>query len=148
LTRVQKKEEIVNKQNQALFSILALCILAGAIILTMALISPSGPLPALAAQDVGANVKPLAPDVWSELLVAAGLKEILVKIYTINMQDEAKGIFQRYGLGGSLAIMVRMLFLCARSPAYRKFAQGMRQGGVIPENLEEYFGYGLFVEQK
>jgi hypothetical protein len=39
----------VIKQNQTLFPILALCILAGAIILTMALISPSGPLVALDA---------------------------------------------------------------------------------------------------
>jgi hypothetical protein len=49
LTRVKKKEEIVNKQNQALFSILALCILVGAIILTMALISAPAPLVSLDA---------------------------------------------------------------------------------------------------
>jgi len=28
---------------------------------------------------------------------------------------------------------------------YRKFNQEVRQGGIAPENLEEYFSYGLFV---
>jgi len=81
-------------------------------------------------------------------LVVAGLREIVSKTYAINTQDEAKGILRRYGLGGSLAIMARMLFLYTRSPAYRKFTKEVRQGGVIPENLEEYFGYGLFVGRK
>jgi hypothetical protein len=31
---------------------------------------------------------------------------------------------------------------------YRKFTKEVRQGGIVPENLEEYFGYGLFVGQK
>jgi hypothetical protein len=44
-----------------------------------------------------------------------------------------------------LGVMGRMLLLYARSPAYRKFVKGVRQAGIIPENLEEYFGYGLFV---
>jgi len=45
-------------------------------------------------------------------------------------------------------VLWRMLLLYARSPAYRRFVKGVREGGVIPENLEEYFGYGLFVGRK
>jgi arsenite methyltransferase len=111
-------------------------------------VPPPPEVVAWAAQDVGASVKPLTPEAWTELLVVAGLREIVSKTYAINTQDEAKGILRRYGLGGSLAITARMLFLYTRSPAYRKFTKEVRQGGVIPENLEEYFGYGLFVGRK
>jgi ubiquinone/menaquinone biosynthesis C-methylase UbiE len=103
---------------------------------------------AWAAQDVGANVQPLTSEAWAALLEGAGLREITVKPYEINTQDEARGILRRYGLGGMLRVMWRMLLLYARSPAYRRFVKGVREGGVTPENLEEYFGYGLFVGQK
>ncbi len=51
-------------------------------------------------------------------------------------------------VGGMLRVLWRMLLLYARSPAYRKFVKGVREGGVTPENLEEYFGYGFFVGRK
>jgi hypothetical protein len=47
-----------------------------------------------------------------------------------------------------LRVTGRMLLLYARSPAYRKFVKEVRQGGITPPNLEEYFGYGLFVGRK
>jgi SAM-dependent methyltransferase len=103
---------------------------------------------AWAAQDLGANVKPLTPDEWAGLLGAAGLKEITAKTYAIDIQDESKGILRRYGWGGMLGVMGRMLLLYARSPAYRKFVKEIRQGGITPAHLDEYFGYGLFVGMK
>jgi ubiquinone/menaquinone biosynthesis C-methylase UbiE len=109
---------------------------------------PPSEVVAWAAQDVGASVKPLTPETWTDLLVTAGLKNITAKTYAINTQTEAKGILQRYGLGESLKIMSRMLKLYLMSPAYRKFTRSVRQDGVIPHNLAEYFGYGLFVGQK
>jgi arsenite methyltransferase len=103
---------------------------------------------AWAAQDVGASVKPLTPQAWTGLLEAAGLKAMVVKTYAVNTQDEAKGILRRYGLGGMLGVMGRMLLLYTRSPDYRKFVKGVRATGVIPAHLDEYFGYGLFVGRK
>ena len=100
------------------------------------------------AQDVGASVKPQTPDAWIGMLAAAGLEGIRTRIYTINTKDEAKGILRRYGLGGMLRVTGRMLRLYAKSPAYRQFVKAIRQEGVVPDNLEEYFGYGLFVGQK
>jgi len=47
-----------------------------------------------------------------------------------------------------LRVWWRMLLLYARSPAYRSFVKGVRQSGVIAENLQQYFGCGLFVGQK
>jgi ubiquinone/menaquinone biosynthesis C-methylase UbiE len=103
---------------------------------------------AWASQDVGANVKPLTSDGWVELLEGAGLREIVVRIYEINTQNEARGILRRYGCGGMLRVLCRMLSLYARSPAYRRFVKGAREGGVTPENLDEYFGYGVYVGRK
>jgi len=111
-------------------------------------VPPPPDVVAWAQQDVGASVTPLTPDAWTGLLEAAGLKEIIAKIYAIKTQDEEKGILRRYGFGGMLGVMGRMLLLYARSPAYREFVKGVRQTGVIPENLGEYFGYGLFIGQK
>ena len=40
------------------------------------------------------------------------------------------------------------LLLYAKSPSYRDFVKKIRQGGVIPDHLNEYFGYGLFIGWK
>mgnify|MGYP001035270086 CR=1 FL=1 len=101
-----------------------------------------------AAQDVGASVKPLTPDEWTGLLHTAGLQEITTQIHAIDIQDEAKGILQRYGWGGMLRVMGRALLLYAKSSSYRDFVKRVRQGGIVPDNLKEYFGYGLFVGRK
>lgn len=103
---------------------------------------------AWAAQDVGASVKPLTTEGWTGLLEAAGLKGITVKTYPVNTAEEAKGLVQRYGFLGMLGITGRMFLLYTKSSAYRSFVTRVRKTGVIPENLAEYFGYGLFVGQK
>ena len=103
---------------------------------------------AWAAQDVGASVKPLTPDEWVGLLDAAGLKDITTQVHAVDIQDEAKGILQRYGWGGMLRVMGRTLLLYVKSPSYRDFVKRVRQGGIVPDNLKEYFGYGLFVGRK
>jgi SAM-dependent methyltransferase len=38
--------------------------------------------------------------------------------------------------------------LYARNPAYRAFLREVRQGGVVSKDLNEYFGYGLYVGRK
>ena len=82
------------------------------------------------------------------LLEGAGLREIVARTYAINVRTEAKEIFRRYGFVGMLGIWGRMLSLYARSPAYRRFVKGVREGGVAPDNLDEYFGYGVYVGRK
>lgn len=111
-------------------------------------VPPPPEVVAWVSQDVGANVQPLTADAWARLLEGAGLMDIIVRSSGINTREEARGILRRYGLGEALRIMGRMLSLYARSPAYRRFVKGIREGGVTPANLEEYFGYGLFVGRK
>jgi arsenite methyltransferase len=111
-------------------------------------VPPPPEVVAWAGQDLGASVKPLTSEEWVGLLEGAGLKDIEVRTYEIDAQDEAKGIVRRYGLGGMLAVFGRMLALYMRNPAYRRFVKGVREQGVTPSNLEEYFGYGLYIGRK
>jgi hypothetical protein len=41
-----------------------------------------------------------------------------------------------------------MLGLYLRNPAYRRFLKSLRQQGLTPENIDEYFGYGIYVGRK
>lgn len=111
-------------------------------------VPPPPEVVAWASQDLGANVKALTSDGWAGLLEGAGLKEIVVRIYEINTQNEARGILQRYGCRGMMGVLCRTLSLYARSPAYRRFVKEVREGGVTPENLDEYLGYGLYIGRK
>jgi hypothetical protein len=43
---------------------------------------------------------------------------------------------------------LRALAMYFRNPAYRRFVKGVRRDGVVPENLAEYFGYGMYVGRK
>lgn len=103
---------------------------------------------AWASQDLGANVKPLTSIEWVKLLETAGLRETVVKTYEINLQDESKGILRRYGCGGLLGVLWRMLSLYFRNAAYRKFVKEIQKDGITPKNIDEYFGYGLYVGLK
>ena len=111
-------------------------------------VPPPPEVVAWASQDLGASVKPLTSDGWAGLLEGAGLREIVVRTFAVNVQNEAKEIFRRYGCIGMLGIWGRLLSLYAKSPAYRRFVKEVRGGGVTPENLDEYVGYGLYVGRK
>ncbi len=115
---------------------------------TWLIVPPPPELIAWASQDLGANIGPLTSGEWTELLQAAGLEEIVCKIWPINLRNEGKGMMRRYGWGGMLGIIFRMLSLYATSPAYREFVKKVRENEITPTNLEEYFGYGLYVGRK
>ena len=99
-------------------------------------------------QDLGGNVEPLAAAEWVALLEAAGLTEIVHRTYDVSVQREARRILRRYGLMGMLRIYWRTLGLYRRNPAYRGFVKQIRQGGLVPKNITEYFGYGIYVGRK
>ena len=103
---------------------------------------------AWASQEVGASVNPLTQEEWAELLLNAGFKDLVVEIQEIDVQEEARGILARYGLGGMLRVLGRTFKLYLRNPVYRSFVKGVQQGGITPENLTEYFGYGIYVGRK
>jgi arsenite methyltransferase len=109
---------------------------------------PPPELVAWVSQDLGANAEALTSDDWAGLLEGAGLREIVVRTYQINTRNEAREILRRYGCRGMLGVLRRILSLYARSPAYRSFVKEVREGGVTPENLDEYFGYGIYAGRK
>jgi len=111
-------------------------------------VPPPPDVVAWASQEIAASVEPCTQEEWGGFLRAAGLEGILVKVYEVDVSDETQGILKRYGLGGMLRILSRTVSLYARNPAYRGFVKRVRQGGITPENLEEYFGYGLYVGRK
>jgi SAM-dependent methyltransferase len=103
---------------------------------------------AWASQEVGATVNPLAADEWKQLLVTAGLIDIFVQTSPIDTKTEAKAIVQRYGLGGMLSSALKGLRLYRRNPNYRQFVKRIKEEGIQPDNLEEYFGYGIYSGRK
>jgi ubiquinone/menaquinone biosynthesis C-methylase UbiE len=109
---------------------------------------PPPEMVAWASQDLGANVKPLTSNEWVGMMEAAGLRDIVVKIVEIDVKDESRGILQRYGCAGMLGVLVRMVLLYLRNPAYRKFVKEIQKDGITPKDLDQYFGYGLYVGRK
>jgi arsenite methyltransferase len=101
-----------------------------------------------ASQDVGASVQPLTADEWVGLLENAGLQDITMRIHPVDAKKETRLLLRRYGYGGMIESALRGLVMYARNPAYRRFVKGVREGGVMPENLAEYFGYGMYVGRK
>jgi SAM-dependent methyltransferase len=101
-----------------------------------------------ASQDLGANVKPLTSDGWVGLLESAGLRLVIARTHEVQVKEEAKALVGRYGYGGMLRSLWRVLVMYARNPAYRRFVKGVRKAGVVPTNLVEYMGYGIYVGRK
>jgi ubiquinone/menaquinone biosynthesis C-methylase UbiE len=100
------------------------------------------------SQDLGAHVKPLTSDDWIALLEGAGLTVETVKIRQIRVQDEAKGIIRRYGYRGMIRSAYRALIMYLKNPSYRKFVKEVKNRGIVPDNLEKFFGYGVYIARK
>ncbi len=101
-----------------------------------------------ASQEVGATVNPLTGAEWMDLLKAAGLRDPVSEIMDIDVSEEAKGILARYGFSNMVRILGRTFKLFLRNPAYRQFVKGVRQEGITPDMLTDYFGYGIYVGRK
>jgi arsenite methyltransferase len=103
---------------------------------------------AWAAQDLGANVAPLLPEEWTLLMKEAGLVDIFQRTNTISIREESRGLLERYGWGEFLRSLWRALGLYLTNQNYREFLQSIRQEGITPPDLENYFGFGIYVGKK
>lgn len=103
---------------------------------------------AWASQDLGANVTPLQPWEWVELMERVGLVDIFQRTSTISTREESRGILERYGWGGFLGSLFRAFGLYLRDPSYREFLRSISEEGLTPPNLDEYFGYGIYIGKK
>jgi hypothetical protein len=100
------------------------------------------------SQDLGATVMPLTDEEWRGLMETAGAQDIFVRTSPVDVKDETRGILKRYGCGGLLRILSRTFGLYLKNPAYRAFVKKTQEGGVVPEGLTDYFGYGMYVGRK
>jgi SAM-dependent methyltransferase len=103
---------------------------------------------AWASQDLGANVSPLLPLEWVKLMEDAGLVDIFHRTSTISTREESRGILDRYGWGGFLSSLVQAFGLYLRSADYRNFLKSISKEGLTPPDLEDYFGYGIYIGKK
>ena len=103
---------------------------------------------AWASQDLGASVKPLRPEEWKNLLSKAGLMDIFARVSPISIKEESRGILERYGWSGMLGTLPRAFKLYLKNPNYREFLKSIRQEGITPPDLTEYFGYGIYLGRK
>ena len=101
-----------------------------------------------ASQELGATVKPLTDDEWTNLLENAGLEVIYTRVSEIKAQEETQGLVKRYGYKGMIKVLFRAAQMYINNPEYRKFVQRVQKKGITPPNLTEYFGYGVYCAQK
>lgn len=109
---------------------------------------PSPELVAWFSQDMAANATTHTAEEWEALFEGAGLQDVTVRTSTIDTREEVRGLLRRFGFGGFLQSMGRMLKLYARNPEYRDFARETREGGVVPQGTLESLGYGLYIGRK
>jgi len=109
---------------------------------------PPPELVAWVSQDIGTTVQPQTADEWTCLLENAGLQDITVRMHSVKPKKEVDLLLQRYGYGGMIGSGIRALLMYLQNPAYRRFVKSVRETGVLPDNLVEYFGYGLYVGRK
>ncbi len=101
-----------------------------------------------ASQDLGANVSPLEERDWVQLMQKAGLVDIFQRTSTISTREESRGLLERYGWGGFLSSLMLAIGLYIRSSDYREFLKSIREEGLTPPGLDEYFGYGIYIGKK
>ncbi|MBN2047981.1 MAG: hypothetical protein JW750_09075, partial [Anaerolineaceae bacterium] len=100
------------------------------------------------SQDRSSTPMPQTHEAWIRLLEQAGLEIISAEAHSIDTKEEARGMLARYGLGGILRVLGRTLRLYLRSADYRQFVSSVHEDGILPDEVNDYFGYGLYVGRK
>jgi arsenite methyltransferase len=92
------------------------------------------------------DIKPglVTADDWRGMLEDAGLHDIAVRTYQLEMRRESTQI-KRYRLKDMVRMFCRTLSLYVRSSAFRAY---MRKQRRLPKRVFEYLGYGLFVGRR
>ncbi len=81
---------------------------------------------------------------WVELMRVAGLQDVIARVRTIDMKAEAPKAIKRY----SWAEMFRVWGRSLRIYATDRRARSILKAAKPPQDLFEYFGYGLYVGRK
>lgn len=109
---------------------------------------PPPDIVAWVSQDAGEDTSLLTSVEWESLLKAENFKNISSEVHKIDIKDESRGIVRRYGWRRAFSIFWNMIRLYQKNPSYREFVRRVQSRGITPSNLNQYYGYGLYVGQK
>lgn len=87
----------------------------------------------------------LNPEEWKQLLVDAGLKDIVAKTYKLNMMDEAWDELRRWDILEYLKVQYRAWSGLITKPSYRRFIMDALK---LPFDVVNYWGYGIYAGKK
>jgi ubiquinone/menaquinone biosynthesis C-methylase UbiE len=113
--------------------------------------SPQPPELVQYIQQTMENAKFLTADVWEELLLEAGLKDMRADIFELTLLGQWRN--QMGGLTSSdkkdtLRAFKGFFSLMIKDPKFRKYARGISPSMGILRSLFKYLGYGLYVGRK
>jgi hypothetical protein len=69
------------------------------------------------------------------LLENAGLVDTTVRIHPVDAKKEPRLLLRRYGYGNMIGSALRALVMYTQNPAVRASVKGVREGGVVHENV-------------
>lgn len=83
---------------------------------------------------------------WMELLKGAGLEDVVGSAHAVDIPEEARGRFQRYGCRGFVKVLVRALIVALKDRASRVFLKDVSRS--VPQDMLKGMGYGVFAGRK
>ena len=86
-----------------------------------------------------------SPQIWEQLFRGAGLTEVAIETFPIEMRAEARNQKDLLSLGNYMRILGRVMVLLFKDPDTRAL---MKYVGSNSRQYFEYMGYGLFVGRK
>ena len=92
-----------------------------------------------------AGSKLLSPAEWKQVLVDAGLSDIVAKTYKLNMMDEAWDELRRWDIAEYLKVQYRAWSGLITKPSYRRFVMDALK---LPLSVIKYWGYGIYAGKK
>jgi SAM-dependent methyltransferase len=99
----------------------------------------------LVSQSFGGIFNPLTALGWEQLLLQAGLRDIVTITHDITMLGEAVNRLRRLGLAHFLRTLYQTLFIILTKPIFR---EAMKGAISEPRELINSWEYGIFVGRK
>ena len=94
------------------------------------------------------GAKPETSDDWRALLENSGLRNIVVRTYTLSLVSDVINRIRRLGSKDFSRALSKFLSLYITSPAFRRYAKYTQPPLRITKEILEYLGYGLYVGRK
>ncbi|MBN1955050.1 MAG: methyltransferase domain-containing protein [Anaerolineae bacterium] len=83
---------------------------------------------------------------WIELLQQVGLEDVTGNAQRVNIPQESRGRFERYGCRGIMQVLLRTLVTLYRDRTAREFMQDVT--GSLPKDMMRDMGYGVYAGRK